>query len=40
MSRPTVSSSADSGARPAADLARTTLATCGTFTSVLPARMP
>lgn len=40
MSSPTVSSSNDSGDRPAALRARTTFSSCGTLTMVLPARMP
>lgn len=40
ITRPSVSSSKASGERPAALRARTTAATCGSLTIVLPARMP
>lgn len=40
ITRPRVSSSQDSGERPAALPARRTFSSCGTFTSTLPARMP
>lgn len=40
MDRPRDSSSMDSGLRPSALPARTTLSSCGTLTSVEPARMP
>lgn len=40
ITRPRVSSSNASGERPAAEPARSTLATCGSLTMVLPASMP